>query len=195
MKKKVKRIVLVLIVVALSVVVGFKLLNDYRLKEKQEKHDERVRQTTKEVENLKINSFLGLDFFAMKNEGRQKRQEPSANEMSDMVDDYITTDDEQVKGTYFIYDGMYRMTQLDLRSADYHVYGIKVTDDIGSAKKMMADHGYEEVNLSEKDEKRQMKEYQKYDLSIIFSVNEEETTVTSIYLSVYNEKEHEGIIY
>lgn len=195
MKKKLKRIVLVIIVVVLSVVIGFKLFNDYKLKEEKKEHDERVRQTIKEVESLKSNSFLGLDLFALKNEEQQERREPRADEMSDMVPDFIRTDDGQVEGMYFFYDGMYRLTNLDLRSEDYHVFNIKVTDGITSVEKVMKEYRYEETTPSDSYEGTPTKKYEKHDVGITFIVNEEETKIDSIFIHVYNAKEHEGIYY
>jgi hypothetical protein len=195
MKKNLKMMALVIIVVVLSVVGGFKLFDDYKLKEEQKKQDERVRQTIKEVESLKIHSFLGLDFFTLKNEEQQERQEPRTNEMSDMVPDFIRTDDGQVEGMYFYYDGMYRLTNLDLRSEDYHVFNIKVTDEITSVAKIMKEYQYEETTPSDSYEGTSTKKYEKHDVGITFIVNEEETKIASIFIHVYNEEEHEGICY
>ncbi|MBL1223667.1 hypothetical protein [Enterococcus sp. BWR-S5] len=45
--------------------------------------------------------------------------------MSDMVPDFIRTDDEQVEGMYFFYDGMYRLTNLDMGFGDYDLFNCR----------------------------------------------------------------------
>ncbi|WP_321388658.1 hypothetical protein [uncultured Enterococcus sp.] len=115
--------------------------------------------------------------------------------MSDMVPDFLRTDDEQVEGMYSFYDGMYRLTNLDMGFGDYHLFNIKVTDEITSVEKVMKKYQYEEVAPFVSYEGTLTKEYKKYDIGITFKVNEAETKISSILIRVYNAKEHEGILY
>ena len=68
----------------------------------------------------------------------------------------VGTDDGYVRGYYFRYpkkDGERRLTQIRINNGDYHVFGIKLGDDIASASDVLKERGYEETKptVIEKD--------------------------------------------
>lgn len=197
MKGKKIRMIIIIVIASLLSIGGFLLFNNYQIRKadkelaKKEVNQKKIEnRTIQEIEILKAHSYLGLDFFSLKADEQQNVSEEGKER--DMVPEGVTADNRQLYGYYFTYAGKYRMTKLEIYSADYNVLEIKVTDDVTLVEDIMSKYNYTKVETPSVYEGTKTKVYQKYDIHIVFETKESETEISSIFLSVSSEKEDDG---
>lgn len=191
MKGRKMGIFIIIVMVFLLSIGGYLIFKNYQSK----KADSETEETIKEAKIINANSKLGLDFFSMKDSGGQDIDTKEDSEMKDIAPGGVSIDDGQVYGYYFKYAGKERLTQVELHSADYHVFGIKVTDEITSVAKVMETYGYKEVEPLYVYDGTLTKAYRKYDISLTFEVKEGEKEICFILLSASSKKEDDGKMY
>lgn len=187
MKGKRMGILIVIAVVCLLSISGYLLFNNYQIK----KADREIAETIEEVKIINANSKLGMELLALNNSGEQDSGTGKESEVSDIAPGGVSVDDGQASGYYFTYAGKKRLTQIELHSADYHIFGIRVTDGIASVEKVMETYGYEEVKPLYVYDGTLTKAYKKNDVSLTFEVKEKEEKICFILLSVSSKRKND----
>lgn len=154
--------------------------------EQMEKDNEKA--TVQEIEKLKKNSELGLDFFAEselseKQEKRYNDDLPQTKIIENQVIGYYFRYPDEVKKT--------RLTQLKVLSSEHAVYGIRVGDDIGVVEKIMENEEYVRIENFHSYLGTNTETYQKADVHLTFETAKEDAKIITILLSVYEQTEGE----
>ena len=152
-----KKLVLILACIALMLFSG--------CADAQTRNGEMIRLTLESADELNEHSDFGSFCGLLQTKG--VRTLPALKHLDNRTDCC----------TIMEFDGKPRITQISLSTADYHVFGIRVGDDIGSVDEVMTAFGYTKADSAQSHRLV----YKKHRISISFSYNPDDQLIYEIF--------------
>jgi len=137
-------------------------------------------ETLEEAKIVNMESHLGLEYLLLS----ELTDEQASNYNTDQPES-AGTDDGYIKGYYFRYPDKYgerRLTQIRIKNGDYHVFGIKLGDEMDSASEVLKQRGYKETKPSTIEKGANTKAFKKHSVIIQLETEPGSQTINEIAL-------------
>jgi hypothetical protein len=182
-----------IIVLIISFFILIFLVNCICKNTKKENEEKMYELTFEIAEHLNKNSKLPFTLLEMLNlpEEETKKYGP----------DYpyiVENDDNDVRAYYFNYpfnSNNLRLTQIEIKSSNYNIYGVKIGDDISSVEKIMKNNNFKIDNIPYYYEETNTKNYSKYHLEIYFITKEDSGKISEILVTISDPEEPNDLMY
>ena len=141
----------------------------------------RINKTLEEAKELNEISNLGLEYLELSGISGEQARKDYNNDQPELAG----TDDGNVYGYFFRYPdkgGEIRLTQIRIINGDYHVFGIRLGDEIDSASDVLKERGYKETKPTTTNKDTSTKAFKKYDVIIQLETEAGKQTIDVITL-------------
>jgi len=139
----VKKTIMIIVLICLLIIT----LTVVFIKSRESSKIKLVEETIQEAQEINRNSFMGVEYLEFAG-----LTEESADHFNDDMPGSKVTDDGYVRGYYFKIpkDSIdRRLTQIFITGGDYHVFGIRLGDNIEQATEKLKERGYKKTGTRE----------------------------------------------
>lgn len=143
-----------------------------------------AQQTMQEAHEINRGSRLGIEFLSLSTLSEQEARAYGPDHPETEA-----TDDGGVTGYYFNYpynSTERRLTQVRLRSNEYHFYGIKVDNNVSVVEDVMKEKNYSKIENIYTYKDTNTRTYAKHHIIITFETGKESNNIISILISAYD---------